>query len=221
MECSWVEFIRRTHNAIKMAHEYAKSHAKEEITLPEEFKRHTALFSDEEAKKFPPSRPHDHKIELTDKAPAAFNMKMYPMSNKDQITEDKFLDENLEKGYIVPSDSPYGFSTFQVSKKDSDKMRYIIDYRPLNAVTKRDVTPLPNLAQCIEDLQGMELFSKFDICWGYNNIRIREEDQWKAAFKTHRGLFKPRVMFFGMSNSPAAFQRFINHTLEPWYKKHG
>jgi hypothetical protein len=97
-------------------------------------------------------------------------MKMYPMSNKDQITEDKFLDKNLEKGYIVPSDSPYGFSTFQVPKKDSNEMRYIIDYHPLNAVTKHNVMLLPNLAQCIEDLQGMELFSKFDIRWGYNNI---------------------------------------------------
>jgi hypothetical protein len=170
MECSWVEFIRCTHNAIEMAHEYAKSHAKEEITLPEEFKHHAALFSDEEAKKFPPLQPHDHKIELTDKAPAAFNMKIYPILNKDQITEDKFLDENLEKGYIVLSDSPYGFSTFQVPKKDSDEMCYIIDYHPLNAVTKCDVTLLPNLAQYIEDLQGMELFSKFDIHWGYNNI---------------------------------------------------
>jgi hypothetical protein len=84
-------------------------------------------------------------------------------------------------------------------------MCYIIDYRLLNAVTKHDVMPLPNLAQCIEDLQGMELFSKFDIRWGYNNIRIREEDQWKAAFKMRRGLFEPRVIFFGMSNSPAAF----------------
>ena len=67
----------------------------------------------------------------------------------------------------------------------------------------------------------MELFSKFDIRWGYNNIHIREEDQWKGAFKTRRGLYEPRVMFFGMSNSPAAFQRFMNHILEPWYKKYG
>jgi hypothetical protein len=92
------------------------------------------------------------------------------MLNKDQVTEDKFLDENLEKGYIIPSDSPYRFSTFQVPKKDSDEMCYIIDYCPLNMVMKHDVTLLPNLAQCIEDLQGMEVFSKFDICWGYNNI---------------------------------------------------
>jgi len=71
-----------------------------------------------------------------------------------------------------------------VPKKDSKEKRYIIDYRPLNAVTHKDVTPLPNLAQCIEDLQGMEVFSKFDIQWGYNNIRIKEGDEWKGAFKT-------------------------------------
>jgi hypothetical protein len=111
-----------------MAYEYAKSYGKEEVKLPECFKQHTALFSDEEAKKFPLARPHDHKIELTDKAPATFNMKMYPMSAKDMAAKDKFLDENLEKGYIMPSDLPYRFSTFQVSKKDSDKMCYIIDY---------------------------------------------------------------------------------------------
>ena len=146
-----------------MAHQYASTHGKAEVTLPAEFQRHAALFSDKEAKKFPPSRPYDHKIELTDAAPAQFNCKMYPMSAKEQAAEDKFLDKNLEKGYIQPSDSPYGFSTFQVPKKDSDEMHYIIDYRPLNAVTKRDVTPLPNLGQCIEDLQGMEIFSKFDI----------------------------------------------------------
>jgi len=98
-------------------------------------------------------------VEALDK----FNCRLYPMSLKDQAIEDKFLDENLEKGYIVPSSSPYGFNTFMVAKKDSDEKRYIIDYRPLNAVTRKDVTPLPNLAQCIEDLQGMEIFSKFDI----------------------------------------------------------
>jgi len=64
----------------------------------------------------------------------------------------------------------------------------------------------------------MELFSKFDICWGYNNIRICEGDQWKAAFKTCQGLFEPKVMFFGMSNSPASFQCFMNGILEELYE---
>jgi len=140
------------------------------------------------------------------------------MSLKDQEAENKFLDKNLAKGYIVPSKSPYRFSTFMVPKKDSKEKCYIIDYHPLNAVTKKDVTPLPNLAQCIEDLQGMELFSKFDICWGYNNIRICEGDEWKAAFKTCCGLFKPKVMFFRMSSSLPTFQRFMNLMLEDLYE---
>jgi hypothetical protein len=105
--------------------------------------------------------------------------------------------------------------TFMVPKKDSNEMRYIIDYWPLNAVTRKDVTPLPNLAQCIEDLQGIELFSKFNVWWGYNNIQIHETDQWKSAFKMRRGLYEAKVMFFGMCNSPAAFQRFMNAILEP------
>jgi len=128
--------INHTHNAIEMAHKYAMEHGKEEVILPEEFKRHTLLFSDEEANKFPPSRrEEDHKIELMDTALASFNCKVYPLSRKEQEAEDKFLDENLAKGYIVPSHSPYGFSTFSVPKKDSKETRYIIDYRPLNAVT--------------------------------------------------------------------------------------
>ena len=156
--------INRTHNATEMAYKYAEQHKKEEIVLPAEFQQHALLFSDEEAKKFPLSCSCDHKIKLTANALDKFNCKTYPMSLKDQEAENKFLDKNLEKGYIVPSESPYGFSTFMVPKKDSNKKRYIIDYHPLNAVTRKDITPLPNLAQCIEDLQGMELFSKFHIC---------------------------------------------------------
>ena len=72
--------INRTNTAIEMAHQYAKTHEKEEVKLPEEFKEHEALFSDEEAKKFPPSRPWDHKIELTTDAPTSFNCKVYLMS---------------------------------------------------------------------------------------------------------------------------------------------
>jgi len=204
--------VNRTHTAIEMAHKYASEHGKEEVTLPEEFKRHMALFSDEEANKFPPTCGEgDHKIILMDTAPTCFNCKVYPLSRDEQEAENKFIDENLEKGYITPLDSPYGFSTFMVPKKDLKEKRYIIDYRPLNAVTRKDITPLPNLKQCIENLQGMELFSKFNIC-------IWEGDQWKAAFKTHWGLFEPKVMFFGMSNSPASFQRFMNGILEELYE---
>jgi len=156
--------VNCTHTVVEMAHKYAQENNKEEVTLPQEFKEHKTLFSDEEANKFPPTRGEgNHKIVLLENAPTRFNCKVYPLSQGEQETENKFLDENLAKGYITTSDSPYGFSTFMVPKKDSKKKRYIINYQPLNAVTRKDVTPLPNLAQCIEDLQGMELFSKFDI----------------------------------------------------------
>jgi hypothetical protein len=120
IQSGWVK-INCTNTAIEMAHKYAKENKKEEVNLPDKFKEHAALFSDEEASKFPPSREWDHKIELTENAPASFNCKVYPMSKREQEAEDKFLDENLAKGYIVPSDSPYGFSTFMVSKKDSNE----------------------------------------------------------------------------------------------------
>jgi len=177
--------IKCTHNAIEMAYKYDQEHAKEKVKLPEKFKQHKTLFSNEKANAFPPTQGEgDHKIELLETAPKSFNCKVYPLSWEEQETEDKFINKNLAKGYIIPSDSPWGFSTFMVPKKDSKEKRYIIDYRPLNAITRKDVTPLSNLNQCISDLQGMEIFSKFNIRWGYNNIRIREGDKWKEAFKT-------------------------------------
>jgi hypothetical protein len=62
----------------------------------------------------------------------------------------------------------------------------------------------------MDKLKGARYFSKFDVRWGYNNIRIRTGDEWKAAFKTNRGLYEPTVMFFGMCNSPATFQNMMD-----------
>jgi Reverse transcriptase (RNA-dependent DNA polymerase) len=62
----------------------------------------------------------------------------------------------------------------------------------------------------MDKIKGTKFFTKFDVRWGYNNVRIKAEDQWKAAFKTNRGLFEPMVMFFGMCNSPATFQAMMD-----------
>ena len=83
--------------------------------------------------------------------------------------------------------------------------------------------PLPLIPELIDNMKESTLFIKFDICWGYNNIRIREEDQWKAAFITPMGLFEPTVMFFGFCNAPPTFQAFMNHIFtdmlpEKWLK---
>ena len=65
--------------------------------------------------------------------------------------------------------------------------------------------PLPLIQELIDKLKSSKVFSKMDIRWGYNNIQIKEGDEWKAAFRTNRGLFEPLVMFFGLTNSPATF----------------
>ncbi len=66
------------------------------------------------------------------------------------------------------------------------------------------------ISELIDKLRGAKYFTKLDICWGYNNIRIKEGDKEKAAFRTNRGLFEPTVMFFGLTNSPATFQWMMN-----------
>jgi hypothetical protein len=74
--------------------------------------------------------------------------------------------------------------------------------------------PLPLIPELIARVKDSTRFSKFDIRWGYNNIRIKEGDEWKAAFITNKGLFEPRVMFFGLTNSPATFQTMMNALFE-------
>src|SRR6266702_438559 len=91
----------------------------------------------------------------------------------------------------------------------------IIDYRPLNTWTVKDTYPLPLISNILMNLSGKKVFSKFDIRWGYHNIRIKEEDQLKAAFKPPRGLFIPRVMTLGLTNAPATFARTMSHILRP------
>ena len=103
---------------------------------------------------------------------------------------------------------------FFVKKKDG-ALRPVQDYRKLNEMTIKNRYPLPLIQELIDKLKGSKVFSKMDIRWGFNNIRIKEGDEWKAAFRTNRGLFEPTVMFFGLTNSPATFQGFMNHILKP------
>ena len=114
----------------------------------------------------------------------------------------------LDKGFIQRSDSRYGHSTFTVPKKDGT-FCIIQDFRPVNKYTEKDVTPLPSIQEAIEGLGDKTLFSKYDICEGYNNIQIIPEDQWKVAFKTHMGLFEPNVMLFGLQGAPGTFSCMI------------
>jgi hypothetical protein len=98
-----------------------------------------------------------------------------------------------------------------VEKKDKNELCPVQDYWKLNEGTIRNSSPLPLIGQLIDKLQGAKYFTKMDVRWGFNNIHIKDGDQWKVAFKTPIGLFEPMVMYFGLCNSPATFQTMMNH----------
>jgi reverse transcriptase-like protein len=133
---------------------------------------------------------------------------LYPLAPGEQDSLDKFIKEHLDKGYIRPFKSPYS-SPFFIKKKDG-KLRPVQDYRKLNEWTVQNKYPLPLIKELIAKLLNKKWFTKFDVRWGYNNICIKNGDQWKAAFKMNKGLYEPMVMFFGLTNSPATFQMMID-----------
>ncbi|KAJ3529572.1 hypothetical protein NMY22_g8944 [Coprinellus aureogranulatus] len=173
------------------------------------YRQHAHVFFEKESKWLPKHQLWDHAIDFLPNAPPTLRTKVYPMSPNEQQELIRFLEENLQKGYIRPSKSPLASPMFFVKKKDG-KLRFVQDYRKLNEITVKNRYPLPLVSDIINRLQGAKYFSKFNVRWGYNNIRIKEGDKWKATFATNQGLFEPLVMFFGLTNSPATFQALMN-----------
>ena len=187
--------------------------------LPEQYHAHWEVFSELAANRFPPAREEDHAITLKEGAPATIDCKVYRQTETELEATRNFIQDSLAKGYITDSKSPYASGLFYRAKSDG-KLRPIMDYRTLNDWTVRDTYPLPLISNILDHLQGKTLFTKFDIRWGFNNIRIKEEDRWKAAFKTPFGLYEPTVMYFGLTNSPATFCRAMRKMLRPLQLKY-
>jgi len=110
---------------------------------------------------------------------------------------------------ICPSKSPYVASFFFIKKKNS-KLQPVQDYQPVNLWTIKNRYPLPLIPSLIDRLHNCTLFTGFNIEWGYNEVLVKEKDQWKATFITNEGLYEPTVMFFGLPNSLAMFQMMMN-----------
>jgi hypothetical protein len=189
------------------------------VEILKEYQKFAKVFSEEESQRFPPSRSCDHTIDFKPGAPDTIDCKVYPMTRIEDKALDTFIDEQLEKGYIRLSKSQYASSFFFIKKKDR-KLRPVQDYRKINMWTIRNQYLLPLIGDLIRDLSGATIFTKFDIRQGYNNIRIKASDEHKATFKTRRGLFEPTVMYFGLCNSPATFQAFMNEIFRPTIAKH-
>ena len=118
-------------------------------------------------------------------------------------------------GLIRPSSSPWGCGVLFVKKKDGTD-RLCVDYRPLNKKTIKNKFPLPNINELFEQLKGAKVFSKLDLRMGYHQIRIREEDIPKTAFRISFGSYEYTVMSFGLANAPPTFSRMMNFIFNPY-----
>ncbi|CEL54631.1 hypothetical protein RSOLAG1IB_11721 [Rhizoctonia solani AG-1 IB] len=135
------------------------------------------------------------------------------MTYAESVTLKQWLEDELRAGKIRPSKSPISSPVMFVPKKDGSR-RLVVDYRKLNARSKKNVYPLPRPDDLMSKLRGAKLFTKLDLRWGYNNVRVKEGDEWKTAFRTKYGLFETLVMPFGLSGAPGAFQAMMNEVFQ-------
>ena len=126
------------------------------------------------------------------------------------------LQKMQDQGVIQPSSSPWASPVVLVRKKDGT-MRFCIDYRQLNKVTKPDVFPLPRIVNLLDQLGEAQFFSILDLAAGYWQVQMHPDSRVKTAFTTNLGLFEFRVMPFGLRNAPAVFQRLMQHLLSGLY----
>lgn len=181
----------------------AAKKTKSKTTLLSKYSKFTLVFSKQAMEHISPSCSYDHEINLDESFISKVG-KIYPLSSDEWTATEAFLDKNLWAGKIHPSNSPQASSFFFVKKKDGG-LQPCQDYHYINKYTIWDAYHLPLIPDLIEKLHDTKVFSKFDVCWGYNNVWIEDGHQWKVALITHKGFFNPIMMFFGLTNSPTTF----------------
>ncbi|GKB92721.1 putative reverse transcriptase domain-containing protein [Tanacetum coccineum] len=156
----------------------------------------------------PPTRQVEFQIDLVlGAAPVA--RAPYRLASPEMKELSEQLKELSDKGLLRPSSSPWGAPVLFVKKKDGS-FRMCIDYRELNKLTVKNRYPLPRIDDLFDQLQGSSVYSKIDLRSGYHQLRVREEDIPKTAFRTRYGHYEFQVMPFGLTNAPAVFMDLMN-----------
>ncbi len=167
--------------------------------LPPEYQEFLDVFDRAQADKLPPHRSYDHKIELTSAPYKLQKVKEY-------------LNENLSKGFITPSKAPYSSPVLFTLKANED-LRFCVDYRKLNAITKRNRYPLPLIDEVIGKIVGCKHLTRLDIISAFNKLRMHPDSEDYTTFITALGAYKSKVLPFGLTNDPASFQQCMNDVL--------
>uniref|UniRef100_A0A803T9Y9 ribonuclease H n=1 Tax=Anolis carolinensis TaxID=28377 RepID=A0A803T9Y9_ANOCA len=181
--------------------------------LPPEYRDFVDVFNQKEASKLPPKRNIEVEIEITPGANLP-KPKVYPMSVQEKEELRKYIDKNLARGFIKPSNSPLGAPVLFRRKKDNS-LRLCIDYRNLNAITKDNKYPMPLVKDLITVLKKGSIFTKLDLIEAYHKLRIKPEDTWKTAFSCAFGHFEYEILPFGLKNGGGCFMQLINEILHP------
>ena len=180
--------------------------------LPPFLQTRRDAFSKVKADELPPHRPGaDHDIQLEGENTLA-RSPLYSMSIEQLRLMKEYLEEHLRKGFIIPSGAPFS-SPVLFAKKPGGGWRFCVDYRKLNAITKKDQYPIPLIEETLARLSKARIFTKLDVRHAFNRIRLKENIEDLTTFRTRYGSYKYRVMPFGLCNGPATFQRFINSVL--------
>ena len=188
-----------------------KKHAKEILINNKKLQDLLQEYQDIFPKDLPglsPYRSVDHAIELVKDAELP-HRSIYALSQEELKILKEMLQELLNQGFIKPNKSLYGALILFVKKKDST-LRMCVDYRALNKLTIKNRYPLPHIDEIFDHVQEAKIFSKLDLCSGYHQICIQDQDIPKTAFCTRYGHYEFTVMPFGLTNAPVTFQRLVN-----------
>ena len=182
-----------------------------EEMVPRQFHKYLKMFEKKDSERMLTRKTWDHAIDLREEF-VQKKGKIYPLLRVEREEVQEFVKDQLRKRYIRLSKSPQTSLVFFVPKKDGKK-RMVQDYQYLNSWTIKNNYPLPLISDLIDSIGKKKVFTKMDLQWEYNNVRIKEGDEWKAVFSIPEGSFEPMVIFFGLTNSPTTFQTMMNDLL--------